>query len=266
MSKQIEDRIKNSFNEVVPDPIHQIKSDPRFKVPEKPSGFSLSTLLNKKVYASVLSILLLAVILITSINQLTEPVVASTITIDINPSIVVTLDEDDYVINATGLNDEGNLVISKDIKVKGLTVEEFIDVLVQRLETTNYILSSDDEYNIVLISVENSDNSKVEYLREKVQTRLNTKLDQYNENHWVLDRDSIPLNNANLNQFQETYNLNTLSKARIALIYRINELETGYSIDELSEMSIKELYTVYLDHEDTKYFPNYDKMPNPRGR
>jgi hypothetical protein len=264
MSKQIENRIQNSFNEVVPDPIHQIKSDPRFRVPEKPSGFSLSSLLNKKVYASILSILLLAVILITSLNQLTEPVVASTITFDINPSIVVTLDEDDNVINATGLNDDGNLVISRDIKVKGLSIDEFIDLLVLRLEETNYILSSDDDYNIILISVENNDNETQELLKTKIQTRLNSKLEQYNQNHWVLDGDSIPTNNFNLNQFKTEHNLNNQSNARVALIYRISELQDLYSIDELSAMSIKDLYSIYLEHEDTQFFPNYDKMPKPR--
>lgn len=264
MKSKFEETMKHMMEEEVPDVLSSIKSDPRFHVPEKKSGFSLQFLYNKKIFAGVLSIFILTLVLITSINSFSEPVVASTVTIDINPSIVITLDENDYVINVTSLNDDGDEIVSKDIKYTGLTIDEVVTILVERLEESNYIVTSGDDYNIVLINVENSDSTKKEMLKELFSNKFNEKLSDKNAEFWVLDSDKIHVNDSEVNTFKENQQFINGSNAKFALIYRLTQIQDEYTVNELSMMSIRELYAIYIEYENQEYLPNYDEMPKAR--
>ena len=51
------------------------------------------------------------------------------VTVDINPSIEIIVDEDDKVVSVTALNDEGNIIIVGETIV-GKTVEEAVNIIV----------------------------------------------------------------------------------------------------------------------------------------
>lgn len=264
MNNHFEKDVNDTFYENVPDILSQIKSDPRFKVPEKNTGFSLNPFSNKKVFAGLLSVFILTLIIVTSYNHLSEPVVASTVTIDINPSIIVTLDKDDYVINVTGVNEDGEEILDRDIKYSGLTIEELVDILIVKLQNSNYIVTTTDDYNIVLINVENNDAEKQQWIKQQFSNKFEEKLSKNNADYWVFDSDTIPVDDQNFQNFKSHNKMSTETKARLTLIYRLSVIQDEYTVQELKNMTVRELYTIYIEYEDQQYLPNYDQMPKPR--
>lgn len=266
--ESFEKDLKELFESDIPDPLSRIKQDPRFRIPEKNTGFSLSNLLNRKVFISVLSVFILALVVVTSLSRVSEPIVAATVTIDINPSIVVTLDENDFVINASALNDDAETVLSKDVTYQGLTIEAFIDILIEQLETTDYIVTTEGDYNIILINVDSDDETKLTKIQDRFKNQIDKKMNSINADHWVLDSDDIELTEEEEVQFKNQFKLSTQSQARLVLIYRLSLIQDEYTSDELLDMSLVNLYKLYIENESPDNLPDYNSMPgrnNPRG-
>ncbi len=253
--------MRNTFNNEVPDPLENIKSDPRFFVPQKNTGFSLRGISNKKVFAGILSVFVLTLIIVTSLSRLSTPVVASTVTIDINPSIIVTLDEEDNVINAKGLNNDGETVIDKDTTYRGMTIEEFIDILVKHLEDNEYITDAEDAYNIILFNIDTNNESKKAQIQQRFQNEFSRLLNNNSAGYWLLNSDDIELTNEQRRQIREQSQLSTQTQARLVLVYRLNSLQDDYTVEELSDMTLIQLYNLYLEHETLDNLPDYDDMP-----
>lgn len=83
--------------------------------------------------------------------------VASTIIMDINPSIKIDLDKDSNVINVTALNSDANDIVSSDLK--GKSIENVFEVITDRLIDKGYV----NNETTILINVDGLiDKAKVE--------------------------------------------------------------------------------------------------------
>lgn len=245
--------LNDLFSTDVPDPLNKIKQDPRFRIPEKQSYFQWNSFIHRKSIIGFVSIFIIALLIITSLSTNPEPVVASTVTIDINPSILITLDENDHVIQVQSLNDDGDVLFDKDIDYQGLSIDEFVDLLIDSLEEKGYILDSED-YSVVLINVESDNEERKNAVNQQFQNRLNSKLDEINVNHWILNSDDIYISNEDKTALQLRFNqLNTTTKAKVILLYRLSIIQDEYTIEELRNMTLVELYTIYIQNEDLDY-------------
>lgn len=66
-----------------------------------------------------------------------QPVVAAYITMDINPSMELSVDADEIVLEARGLNDDGIAVLA-GLSLKGIPLEEAADLIVDRAAELDY--------------------------------------------------------------------------------------------------------------------------------
>lgn len=261
---RIRKHVKDTFEAQVPDVLAQIKASPDFYVPHKPRVFNLASILKNRIAVSLVSIFVVALLIIGVSRNTVEPVVASTITLDINPSIEITLDEDDYVINVTALNDSGIAVISRDIKYRGLTIDEVLEILVPRLQALGYIVTSIDETNVVLIEVDSTNETIRARVEAAFKTKLDTELARYNTNRWVLNARDIQLTDEQKTALIQDARLQMYTRAKMTLIYRIHDLDDSYQIDELLQLTVKQLYTIFVTLEDPDNLPDYDNMPGRR--
>lgn len=254
---------KNVFDTEVPDVLSKIKASPDFHVPAKRKGFRLRNLLHKRL-TMTLSTLFVLVVMLTVVIGRTNYVVASTVTLDINPSIEISLNKRDYVVKVTALNDDGEAVLEKDIKYRGLSIDEAIEIIISRMNELGYVVDTTDDNNVILITV-NSDN---ESIRSRLQTQFNEKLQnelgKYNDSHWVFDSEDFNLTDEQIREIKQHELMKQYSLAKIALAYRINELEPEYSLQALSRLTVRQLYDLYIRLEDPSNLPNRDKMPPPR--
>ena len=94
-------------------------------------------------------------------------------TIDINPSVEFILDAENKVVSVTGLNDDGDLLISGEIIV-GKTADEAAKYIVKLATDAGFIVEGDEE-NAVSISISGKE-KEVEELYKKVENKVNAFL------------------------------------------------------------------------------------------
>ncbi|AIO18956.1 hypothetical protein KQ51_01077 [Candidatus Izimaplasma bacterium HR1] len=261
--KRIEKKLKDTFNTEVPDVLTKIKASPEFRVPLKEKGFSLRNILNKRLIVSLSSLFVVVILLFAVIGR-SNYIVASTVTLELNPSIEIYLNKNDYVIKVVALNDDGEEVIEKDIKYRGLSIDDALVIIVERLNELGYVVDTTDENNIILVSV-NSDNEAIKArLQNKFATQLQMELSKYNNSHWVFNSDDFQLTDEQLRFVKNNDLLSKYSFAKIALAYRINSLEPDYTLATLSRMSIRNLYDLYIALENPDNLPQKNQMPPSR--
>ncbi len=135
----------------------------------------------KKIF---LSITLLAIIFLAACAEPTltdetptyNPEDASTVmTIDINPSITFTLDEDG-VITGYVLSNEDAEIVAADLSFIGLTYEAALELFLDSAIETGYVDVTRSD-NVVVVSLTSSAEEDLESLRASVQSRIQTYLD-----------------------------------------------------------------------------------------
>lgn len=120
--------------------------------------------------ASVFCLMIVALLSIFGEGMATNKV-AAYVTMDINPSIEVGIDENENVIEVRGINDDG-LELLQDLAYEGITLEAFSDLIVQRIELGHYLDSG--KANIIIASTVMNKNQK-DYeieLAEKVKLKF----------------------------------------------------------------------------------------------
>jgi len=240
-----EERIASSFKTETPDILNKIKSSDQFFVPDKAKKFEFGKFFNKRLSYSLASIFVLALILFSVLSSGTEvnPVIASTVTIDINPSIRITLDEDDNVINVSAINNDGEFLIDQDVIYRGLTLDKSIEIILAKALELDYIVE-DTLDNVILIDVEANEatvKARIEQALEEIigqeMLKIGNGYEIRKENRDDLTEDEVTNLHENAQQFR-------VSLAKLHLINRIIEVDDSYTIENLKDESVMKLYQI----------------------
>lgn len=240
-NKNLYNQINNSLDEDTPDVLSKIKASDTFFVPmkqQKRKGYSFGL---RTTFASIAVIFILVFTLILSRGS-NDLIVASTITIDINPSIEITLDEFDNVINVKALNNDGDVLIDKNINYSKLTVEQTIKILIDKAIELNYI---SNELNAVLISVQNANEDDRVRVINYVESRIAIEARNRNINQINIIKDKIDelINNPDFTD-EELSEIYHVTVAKIRLINSIIHLDSDYTIVQLKDKTIFELVRI----------------------
>ena len=123
----------------------------------------------KKLFAFTL--VCFAVLSLASCGKDEEKNVKSYVTLEINPSVEIVLDEDNAVITINGLNDDGKMLIS-DEKMIGKDIEEVLDIVIEEAQACGYLVSNEVAnavQNNIKVSVSSSEESHLVDLEAKVK-------------------------------------------------------------------------------------------------
>lgn len=96
--------------------------------------------------------------------------VASVITLDVNPSLNIVMDESDKVLEVQPLNDDAKTVIG-DMDFAGSSLDVTVNALIGSMLVNGYL---DDIRNSILVSVENGDSAKAESLQQQVSDLISS--------------------------------------------------------------------------------------------
>lgn len=96
--------------------------------------------------------------------------VASVITLDVNPSLNIVMDESDKVLEVQPLNDDAKTVIG-DMDFTGSSLDVTVNALIGSMLVNGYL---DDIRNSILVSVENGDSAKAESLQQQVSDLISS--------------------------------------------------------------------------------------------
>ncbi len=169
----------------------------------------------------------------------------SYVILDLNPSIMLTLDKSEKVVGVESVNHEADILLS-DIDLVGFKLVEVIDKIILELITLGHI----DEYsdiNVVTVSaIANLENVR-QRLEENVITRLTEAAEKSEVNLFTI---AMGLND----EMKEDAAENNISNGKMLLINRAINLNPELDKDELINYSIrniqKEIITIAKKNRD----------------
>lgn len=162
----------------------------------------------------------------------TNYAVASTVSLDVNPSIEITANEKERVLSVKALNEDGQIVIG-DMDFKGSDLEVAVNALIGSMLRNGYL---SELSNSVLISVDNDNPEKSAALKEKLMEEVRIILQTDTFDGAVLSQTIVP--DAELQTLAESYGITT---GKAQLIQQIVEKNPLYTFQELVPLSINEL-------------------------
>ncbi len=229
--QDVEKKIKNAIDNCVPNMIDGILSDCRdMKGTEIVMTKTNKT--NKIIkWVSTAAAMLIIAGAITGFGIYDANYkVASTVSLDVNPSIELTVNKKDRVISVTPLNEDGKKVIG-NMELKGTDIELAVNALIGSMVKEGYISQL---ANSILLSVEGG--GKAETLEKKLYENIAAEFDTDSFEGAVISQTVSPT--SELKKLADQYGI-TLGKAQ--LISRILKTNANSTFEELAKLSINEL-------------------------
>ena len=157
--------------------------------------------------------------------------VASRIGIDVNPSIELTVNKKEKVLDVIANNSDANIIL-EGMDLKGSDINVAINALIGSMVKNGYI---DELANSILISVDSDNAAESEALRQKIVAELNAFI--ASENDISVITQNITTEDANLKKAQEL----GISVGKLELIEKLIAKNNLYTYESLKDLSINEL-------------------------
>ena len=183
-----------------------------------------------------LGLLLAAAITLTACTGGTE-IAASTIAIDVNPSVVLEVDEDGKVINVIKNNEDAEIIIG-DMDLIGVDYNIAINAIIGSMVTNGYI---NELTNSVLLSIQSNDAVREGELMAELTQAINDVLTGNSINGSVITQELDFDGDA-----EDLAELLDISEAKAELILDIIEADPRAVAAELALLSINDL-NLYLE-------------------
>lgn len=172
-NREMEEKIKTAFQHAAPDVLESVLSDCG-----EQKG-TVITLTEKKKIRWIKAASGIAAALMITIGSIWgygeyqgQNTVASTISLDVNPSIEIRVNKYEKVLETLALNDDAEVVLG-DMDFKGSSLDVAINALIGSMLQNGYL---DELANSILISVDNQDPALSAALQEKLSQEVNALL------------------------------------------------------------------------------------------
>lgn len=195
---------------------------------------------------------------------LAQPKVESIVSIDVNPSIELTIDQSDRVIKSKASNDDAAAILKK-MRLKDKDLQEATDSIITEMVQTGYLQSGSTD-NAILVSVASRDKDKTEHLQDKVSTSIESVLKENNASAKIL-RQADTLSD----DLQDFARKNKVSVGKADLVRKLTQEDASLDAEALCQMSLKALNSLIdsknLDitglevHEESSSNPNSSNPP-----
>lgn len=237
-NKDIEKIIGYAFEQATPDLFDKIiEKCPSMEIgtPYLSLWKRITNLISSRKFAySFSSLILILSISFVWLNQETPITqnVFSVIAIDVNPSLVLELDENDKVINVIK-NNEDAVIIVGNMNLIDVDYDVAVNAIIGSMVTNGYL---DEFTNSVLLSIKSNDLLHEELLMREVTQTVYDYLQNSSINGSVITQElsedeAIKLLADRLN----------ISEAKAELIYEIALLDPRVTVEDLAKLSINDL-------------------------
>lgn len=173
----------------------------------------------------------------------------SRVTVDINPSIELIVDEDQKVVSVTALNDDGSIIIAGEAIV-GKNVEEAVNLIVNISTETGYLVKGEVEATTESVKISVSGDSEyAKKLNDKLQESTNKFLENNKINATVQkvnamavdELRTLVLNNSTYTEEE----VNAMSEEDLIKALAVSRIETA----ELVSEEMRKLYFEAKEYE-----------------
>lgn len=154
------------------------------------------------------------------------------VTLDINPSIELAVDEDDIVVDAVTLNEDADIAYS-DLNLTGKTIEDATENIVDAAIDLGYITEISDT-NAVNVTSYTENDTRRENLNKKIVQNLN--------NHFELRKLYVlVLENGLDDELKAKATTYGIPYGKMLLVYRAMQLDNTLVESDLVTLSIKDI-------------------------
>lgn len=194
----------------------------------------------KKIYKSLFLLLLMFISIFTLVACTEEKGELSRVTLDINPSLEIFVDENKKVVSITALNDDAGIIISGE-EIVGEDIEKATEKLINISIETGYIVNDESTTNKIEISV-SGDSEYAKKLANKIiakgnevlkDNKIDKTLNQVNSVA-VDELKSIVLKNSTFTEEE----VNAMTEVELLQALKVSRMETALLISE----DLREIY------------------------
>ena len=159
--------------------------------------------------------------------------VAATVSLDVNPSIEIALNDADTVLSVTPLNEDAKVVIG-EMDLKGCDLDVTVNAIIGSMVKNGYI---NELANSVLLSVNGADTEKSNALREALATKINDAMQSESVDGSVLSQTVAAIDE----ELKALAQDNGISVGKAQLLRQFIAQNSTYTFEELVELTINEL-------------------------
>jgi len=227
--KDMEQKIREAYGHATPDLLKSVLSDC-----QEQKGTVIVMTQKKKNWAIRVGAIAAALVLIAGLSfglgaYRADHAVVSTISLDVNPSIELTVNRKERVLDATARNKDGEKILS-GMELEGSHMDVAVNAILGSMLRNGYLT---DVANSILVSVDGKDASQ---LQEKLTHQINSLLSGSNFTGAVLGQTLTK--GAGLENLADE---NNISVGKAQLISQIIADNPQHTFDELAKLSINEL-------------------------
>lgn len=230
----IEEKIKRAVENSQPDVLHSVLSEC-----QNQKGKVILMTEQKKTNRWIKRLTVAAAVLVLAVGAFAgltmykaNYAVASTVSLDVNPSIEIQINEKERVLAVHALNNDAEIVIGQ-MDFEGSSLEITVNALIGSLLKNGYL---SELSNSILISVDHGNEEKSTHLKEKLTQEINALLQTDTFSGAVLSQ--TVSSDSQLQALAQEYGITT---GKAQLIRQIIALEPAYSFNSLVPLSINEL-------------------------
>ena len=159
-------------------------------------------------------------------------VIASVITLDVNPSLNIVMDTSDKVIEVQPLNEDARTVIG-DMDFAGANLDVTVNALIGSMLVNGYL---DDIRNSILVSVENGDAAKAESLQAQVSALISSAVGDGGFEASVLTQTVSATSEST--SIAEQYGI---SEGKAELILKVVAADPTLTVESLAPLSVNDI-------------------------
>ncbi len=231
--KEIENKVRSAYDGVAPDVLSSVLSEcgeqkGAIVIMEKKKNNTWW----KKAIAAAAALLLCLSGLLGITNYLSKQSVASTVMLDVNPSIEIKVNSEEKVLSVVPLNSDAEIVVG-EMDFTGSSLEVAVNALIGSMLRNGYITET---ANSILVSVDSADTESGKALQHRLMEEINAILSGSNISGAILGQTLD--NDDELSLLASSYGI-TLGKAK--LIRQITLQNNFYTFEELVPLTINEL-------------------------
>lgn len=166
--------------------------------------------------------------------------VDSIITLDVNPSISIDIDQNETVMAVQALNDDAEKVIG-DMDLQGTDLDVTVNALIGSMLKNGYL---DEAKNSILVTVENDDQARGDELKEQITNDIKKVFSEDGLEAAVLSQTLTE--DEQIDALAQQYGI---SKGKAALIQELIGNDTTLTFESLAPLSVQEIALLYASRQ-----------------
>ncbi len=231
---EINDKIKTAFSHAAPDILNSVLSDCSQK-----KGTVIYMTENQKSKRRIKAIIGIAACLVLLLGGFIgyrvydiNYAVASTVSLDVNPSIEIKVNQKERILDVTPLNEDGKKVIG-NMDFKGSSIDVTVNALIGSMLKNGYL---NELANSILISVDNKNPTEGSQLQARLTDEVNAMLQTESFTGSVLSQTISKTES--LTAETEKYGI---TEGKAQLINEIIKKDSRHTFEDLAKLTINEL-------------------------